>query len=324
MAKNGNIVDLKHNWSKEQLVQKANYNWKSLRDRVQELENDIKSGKIVANKAKSSSSSATSSVTNNYTENVTEIRETSNDEIMALLDEKDAALDELNNEKLPALEEALAKSEAKLAQDILNGKTDITNQITAGNIVAGAIASGALTTWQAYIQELVASEAFVNKLIANTTIADKIVANLVSVGNSSGPHLKLENGGITVYNGNTKVAAFSTAGMYGIIKDGFAAEKSYQVSTNETDTISFYWSDFRDSSGYSIPSTFRPYIPMKVSLGNKAMKIRSFDINPSAAENSSTPVCRVTYTTNGASDKWGGGTYNIGVQVGFIRYDYGA
>lgn len=324
MAKNGNIVDLKHNWSKEQLIQKANYNWKSLRDRVQELENDIKSGKVVANKAKSGGSSTTSSVTNNYTENITEIHETSNDEVMALLDEKDAALDELNNEKLPALEEALATSEAKLAQDILDGKADITNKIIAGTIVAGAIDSGALTTWQAYIQELVASEAFVNKLIANTTIADKIVANLVAVGSSSGPHLKLENGGITVYNGNEKVAAFSTNGMYGIMKDGFATEKSYTVATNETDTIYFYWSDFHDSSGYSIPRTFRPYIPMKVSLGNKAMKIQSFDVNPSAAENSSTPVCRVRYTTNGASDKWGGGTYSIGVQVGFIRYDYGA
>ena len=256
MAKTCNIVDLKHNWSKEQLIQKANYNWKSLRDRVQELENDIKSGKVVANKAKSGGSSIASSVTNNYTENVTEIHETSNDEVMALLDEKDAALDELNNEKLPALEEALATSEAKLAQDILDGKTSITNDITAGKIIAGAIASGALTTWQAYIQELVADEAFVNKLVSNTTIADKIVANLAVIGNSSGAHLKLENGGLTVYNGSTKVAAFSTNGMYGILKDGFAAEKSYTVATNETDTISFYWSDFRDSSGNSIPRTF--------------------------------------------------------------------
>lgn len=324
MAKNGNIVDLKHNWSKEQLIQKANYNWKSLRDRVQELENDIKSGKVVANKAKSGGSSTTSSVTNNYTENITEIHETSNDEVMALLDEKDAALDELNNEKLPALEEALATSEAKLAQDILNGKTDITNKITAGDIVAGAITSGALTTWQAYIQTLVAQEAFVNKLVTNTTIADTIAANLITVGSASGLHIKFENGGMTIYNGSTKIVAFSNTGMYGIMKDGFATEKSYQVIANETATIPFYWYEFADSAGNSIPKTFRPYIPMKVSFSDRRMKIQKFDVNPSAAESNSTPVCRVTYTTNGSAEDWKGTTANIGIQVGFIRYDSGA
>ena len=322
MAKNGNIVDLKHNWSKEQLVQKANYNWKSLRDRIQELENDIKSGKVIANKAKSGGSGVASSVTNNYTENVTEIHETSNDEVMALLDEKDAALDELNNEKLPALEEALATSEAKLAKDILDGKTDITNKITAGEIIAGKINSGALTTHQGYIQSLVAQEAFVNTLVNNTTIADKIAANLITVGSASGLHIKFENGGMTVYNGATKIVAFSNIGMYGIMKDGFAAERQVSVTHNETQTIEFYWNSFYDSSGNSIPKTFRPYIPMKISLGNLRMKIQKFDVNPSAAENPySAPVCTVTYTTNGASADT---TANIGVQVGFIRYDYGA
>ena len=49
MAKDGNIVDLKHNWPKEQLVQKANYNWKSINKRIQKLETDIKSGVYMKN-----------------------------------------------------------------------------------------------------------------------------------------------------------------------------------------------------------------------------------------------------------------------------------
>ena len=49
MAKDGSIVDLKHNWPKEQLVQKANYNWKSINKRIQKLETDIKSGVYMKN-----------------------------------------------------------------------------------------------------------------------------------------------------------------------------------------------------------------------------------------------------------------------------------
>ena len=146
MAKDGNIVDLKHNWPKEQLVQKANYNWKSINKRIQKLETDIKSGVYMKNYSNNQNGNSNNSTISN-------VQSTTN-----YNDESGYDSQGTKNPNIEAVKNAVAEVET-MADEAISATDDIIKLRTAimaykkiksfiFNIEQGLMKTTNITEWQ--------------------------------------------------------------------------------------------------------------------------------------------------------------------------------
>ena len=176
MAKDGNIVDLKHNWPKEQLVQKANYNWKSINKRIQKLETDIKSGvymKNYSNKQNGDSNNSTISnvqSTTNYNDDSgydsqgaknpsIEAVKNAVAEVETMADEAISATDDIINNKLPELKEGVTQEITNtMAATYVKNDEAYSAVVQNASLVASKVSNSEFNSYKTQVPGLIAEQ----------------------------------------------------------------------------------------------------------------------------------------------------------------------
>lgn len=165
-----------------------------------------------------------------------------------------------------------------------------------------------------------------------------VYASTVTVGNSNSQHIYMDSSslkimtnssntvcalgdnGIVTYKAGSTTPVFggTSDGLYGVINTGYGS-KSVVVGNNDRTTVNFYYYDIKDySAGKTIYLPWYPVSVAKITLPHRGLKVNGWNINPGSMETTS-PILTVTVTTNGAADSWSGGTFNVGVQLIYIK-----
>lgn len=165
-----------------------------------------------------------------------------------------------------------------------------------------------------------------------------VYASTVTVGNSNAQHIYMDSSSLKIMTGSsntvcalgdngivtyeagstTPVFGGTSDGLYGVVNTGYGS-KSVVVGNNDRTTVNFYYYDIKNySAGKTIYLPWYPVSVAKITLPHRGLKVNGWNINPGSMETTS-PILTVTVTTNGSSDSWSGGTFDVGVQLIYIK-----
>ena len=322
MAKDGNIVDLKHNWPKEQLVQKANYNWKSINKRIQKLETDIKSGVYMKNYSNNqngnSSNSTISNVqsTTNYNDdsgydsqgaknpNIEAVKNAVA-EVETMADEAISATDDIVNNKLPELKEGVTKEITNtMAATYVKNDEAYSAVVQNASLVASKVSNSEFNSYKTQVPGLIAEQ------VSDAT-GNMVRSSLTSNGwqltaRDSGRTKNFmrwdSSGDLTLgdMDSNNALQFSNTSAKFsnGIELNTSGAKGLFWVTPTITKTISNWDDSFYSGkltisemkNGKQLPSGYRPLSLVRYGTNHtSAVKITSWNLNPAcdATDNNS-------------------------------------
>ena len=313
MAKNGNIVNLKHNWPKEQLIQKANYNWKSINDRIQKLETDIKSGayaKNYTNKPNRNSTNSTISRIQNttyYNEDSeydsqgaknSNIEAVKNDvaEVESMADEAISAADDIINNKLPELKEGVTQEITNsMAATYVKNDDAYSAVVQNASLVGSKVSNSEFNSYKTQVPGLIAEQ--VSDATGNM-VRSSLTSNGWQLTARDGASTKSfmrwdSSGDLTLgdMDSNNALQFNNTSAKFsnGIELNTSGAKGLFWVTPTITKTIpnwndSFYSGKLTISemkNGKQLPSGYRPLSLVRYGTNHtSAVKITSWNLNP--------------------------------------------
>ena len=313
MAKNGNIVNLKHNWPKEQLIQKANYNWKSINDRIQKLETDIKSGIYVKNypnnQNRNSSNSTISRIQNTtyYNEdsgydsqgaknsNIEAVKNTVA-EVESMADEAISAADDIINNKLPELKEGVTQELTNtMAATYVKNDDAYSAVVQNAGLVASKVSNSEFNSYKTQVPGLIAEQVSdaTGNMVRSSLTSDgwQLTAR---EGTSAKNFMRWDRyGNLTLgdMDSNSALQFSNTSAKFsnGIELNTSGAKGLFWVTPTITKTISKWDDSFYSGkltisemkNGKSLPSGYRPLSLVRYGTNHtSAVKITSWNLNP--------------------------------------------